>query len=303
MIRTAAFALAATALFAQHPAVLAGWKAANEAGSAALEAGNRALAEQKFRAAVLAAGKLPGRGEELAVSLTNLGQVLVEERKFPEALQVLNRACLSWKRLEGGKQNYALALGEKAGALEGLGRGREAEAAYREALRITEEVFGPTHENVATLLNNLAVLDVAQHRYAESKSLITRAEGISKLHNDELGRATALNNLAAVNRAEKQYAESERLFLEAKRIRESELGTDHPDVALVLSNLANLYQDQKRFKDAEALYRRALTIDEKSFGPDSPVAREDVRNIAALYTSMGDPVRAREFLARADRRR
>jgi hypothetical protein len=57
------------------------------------------------------------------------------------------------------------------------GKYAEAEHLYCRALSIREEVLGPRHPNVATSLNNLAVLNQAQGKYAEVEPLYRRARG------------------------------------------------------------------------------------------------------------------------------
>ena len=82
-----------------------------------------------------------------------------------------------------------------------MGRYAEAEPLYRRSLEIREKQLGPDHPDVATSLNNLAVLYQAMGRYAEAEPLYRRS----------------------------------------LEIREKQLGRDHPDVATSLNNLAVLY--------------------------------------------------------------
>jgi len=51
----------------------------------------------------------------------------------------------------------------------------EAEPLFRRALAMTEKSFGPEHPNVATCLNNLALLLIATNRLAEAEPLFRRA--------------------------------------------------------------------------------------------------------------------------------
>ena len=59
--------------------------------------------------------------------------------------------------------------------------------------------------------------------------------------------ATALNNLAVIYRAQGRYAEAEPLYNRALAISEKALGPEHPDVAIRLNNLAVLYRAQGRY--------------------------------------------------------
>ncbi|HXG24111.1 MAG TPA: tetratricopeptide repeat-containing protein [Chthonomonadales bacterium] len=72
--------------------------------------------------------------------------------------------------------------------------------------------------------------------------------------------ATSLNNLAVLYDTQGDYAKAEPLYKRALAIWEKALGPDHPDVATILENLAALYRATKRGSEAEALEQRAAKI-------------------------------------------
>ncbi len=80
--------------------------------------------------------------------------------------------------------------------------------------------MGPDHPNVAFVLNDLALLRVAQGRYSEA----------------------------------------EPLFLRALALRESTLGPEHPDFATSLENYAALLRQTARADEAERMEARAKAI-------------------------------------------
>ena len=57
----------------------------------------------------------------------------------------------------------------------------------------------------------------------------------------------------------------------ALEIREKELGSGHPDVAVSLEALGLLCTDQGKNAEAEPLLKRALSIYEKDLGADHPL--------------------------------
>ena len=90
----------------------------------------------------------------------------------------------------------------------------EAEQILQQALTIQEKTFGPEHPDVATSLNNLALLYQAQGRYAEAEPLLQRA----------------------------------------LQIRQRVLGPKHPDSIASLRYLAALYHDEgKTIRSKELL--------------------------------------------------
>ena len=94
----------------------------------------------------------------------------------------------------------------------------------KEALKVAEETFGSDHPNVATSLNNLAMLYQAQGNYAEA----------------------------------------ERLYKRALEIREKSLGPDQPQVATLLENMIEVYKSIGEKEKAERLEERAKKIRSKN---------------------------------------
>jgi tetratricopeptide (TPR) repeat protein len=151
-------------------------------------------------------------------------------------------------------------------------------------VRVYERAFGEDHPNVATALNNLAVLLQTTNRLAEAESLMRRALSIDErsFGKDHPKVATALNNLAQLLQAANRLAEAEPVMLRVVTIFEKSFGKDHPNVATALNNLAQLLQMTNRVAEAEPLERRALAIDERSLGEDHPSVARDLNNLASL---------------------
>ncbi|MDF5733516.1 MAG: tetratricopeptide repeat protein [Rhizonema sp. PD38] len=72
--------------------------------------------------------------------------------------------------------------------------------------------------------------------------------------------ATSLNNLASLYLAQKKYQKAEPLYQRSLAIREKVLGPVHPLIATSLNNLAELYRRQGNYPKAEPLYQRSLAI-------------------------------------------
>ena len=108
----------------------------------------------------------------------------------------------------------------------------------------------------------------------------------SKLGPDHPDVATSLNNLAILYRDMGQYAKAEPLYRRSLKIYESKLGPDHPDVAMGLNNLANLYRDMGQYAKAEPLHQCTLKIYESQLGPDHPdLAQFGLHNLALLHAA------------------
>jgi len=250
-----------------------------------------------------------------------------EERRaqaLREALEWMNAAfigdpddILSWSALDP-LAPHALAVAHAADALEiaeptarlfrQLGilfdvkaKYAEAEQVKRRALAIDEKTYGPDHPNVASDLNNLALLLLDTNRSAEAEPLIRRAvemreKSYGPNHPDV---ATPLNNLAVLLQATNRLAEAEPLRRRALAINEATYGADHPKVAIDLNNLAELLNDTNRLAEAEPLMRRALAIDQNNFSPDHPNVARNLSNLAALLLATNRLAEAEPMMRRA----
>jgi tetratricopeptide (TPR) repeat protein len=123
-------------------------------------------------------------------------------------------------------------------------------------------------------------------QYARAEQLLTRAaQKAEGLGPQEMGRS--LNNLAELYRRQGRAAEAERYFTQALRVKESELGEDHPDVATSLNNLAQLYVAQGRDFEAAPLLERSLAIQEKALDAEHPVLGRTLTLLGEVYRHLG----------------
>jgi len=192
------------------------------------------------------------------------------------------------EKAEGETSNLARPLAIIGEFLDDMGLYPSALPFEKRALKIDEKALGPDHPNVATDLNNLAVLYYEQGKYAEALPLYQRALKIDEkaLGPDHPNVATNLNNLAELYRAQGRYEEALPLCQRALKIDEKALGPDHPAVARDLNNLAVLYYEQGKYEEALPLFQRALRIAEKALGPKHPNTKLYKANLKACQESM-----------------
>lgn len=162
-------------------------------------------------------------------------------------------------------------------------------------------MLGPSHPDVATSLQHLALLYCCEGAYEYAKPLYLRALRIREatLGPDHLDVATTLHHLALVYFEEGVHGRAEALYRRALRIRETLLGPEHPDVGRVLQHLTALYEAQGAHKQAELLHHRALQIREASFDPEDSVTATSLNKLAILYLDQGSYGRARSLYQRA----
>src|SRR5215470_12023211 len=181
-----------------------------------------------------------------------------------------------------------------------MGKYADAVPLAQRVLAIREKEQGPDHPDVATALNNLALLYLAHGRYLEAEPHFKRSLAIREqaLGPDHPNVGASLNNLAGLYAAQGRYAEAEPLLKRDLAIREKALGPDHPDIGDSLSNLAALYQAQGRTADVEPLYKRTAAIAEKALGPDHPDVATALNNLAWLCHVQGRTAEAEPLYKR-----
>jgi tetratricopeptide (TPR) repeat protein len=157
--------------------------------------------------------RLQGRVQDWAVGVRPLGgdnAMNSVKRIFLIATAVLVLTFLP-ASLAHAQSHKADELNRRVIELYRAGRYAEAIPLVQQALAIYEKALGPDHPDVATAVNNLALLYDKQDRTAEAEPLYKRALAID----------------------------------------EKALGPDHPNVVTVLNSLAELYRDQGRYAEAE----------------------------------------------------
>ena len=157
------------------------------------------------------------------------------------------------------------------------------------------------HSDVATRLNELALLYYSQGKYAEAEPFCERALAIRE---KELGAehpdvGAILNYLANIYRKLGKYGQAELFYQRALTIREKALGAEHPSVAAILNNFALLYTYQGKYAEAEPLYERRLAIREKELGAEHPFVVAILNSLANIYRIQGKYEQAELFYQRA----
>ena len=138
---------------------------------------------------------------------------------------------------------------------------------YRSLNEVNPEAYLP---DLATTLNNLAILQYDLHQYDKAEENYTEALNIRRdlaNVNPETylpNVATTLNNLAVLQYNLHQYDKAEENYTEALRIYRDLANVNPeaylPDVATTLNNLANLQSDLHQYDKAEENYTEALRI-------------------------------------------
>ena len=143
----------------------------------------------------------------LAAPLNELSRLHIRQGDYARAEPVLER-LLQIARAKGDRHpDVATALAGLAAAKRGLGDDTSAEALYREALRIREEVLAPQHMAIVVTLEQLAETCAARGNVAEAlvhlqRALLRRERTLGLEHASVLGLQARIADL------ERRHSES-----------------------------------------------------------------------------------------------
>ena len=146
-------------------------------------------------------------------------------------------------------------------------RDAEAKALHRQALEVEEKTLGPTHPEVAYVLDMLGRLAGKAGDHLAAEDFHRRALAISERKGENEAGAWSRNALARTmaQRAtdlsnQGKLAEAEGLYEQAQQLAIQARGPRSVDVAIILTRLAWLKCDRGSFSDAERLGREAYDI-------------------------------------------
>jgi tetratricopeptide (TPR) repeat protein len=230
------------------------------------------------------------------LSLLDAGDTRGAEADFQQALTANDKSSPS---------TSVTTLNNLARLREAQGRYSEAEQYYRQALTLSQRVFGPNDPRTATVMNNLAGALESEDKSAEAED---RYKEALKIREAALGRdhpevAQSLNNLGYMLLKEYQDCKkAEPMLTDALAIKQSSLGLAHPSVAYTLDNLAYLQLlCYRNTGQAEGLYREALSIRENALGKNHPEVAENLATLSLViqHSSHPDCQEAERLLNRA----
>ncbi len=166
------------------------------------------------------------------------------------------------------------------------------------ALAIAENILGPEHPFVATLLMQLSNYYDDKQDFAKAISLVERALAIRRktLGEEHPHTIDVIQSLAYFYYSTNEIAKAEPLAQRAIDISEKTLGSEH---ALVRKCLVTLAKVTNEYKKVEQLLERALMIAEKTEGAEHYHTGTVLNQLGYHYTVTRDYERAEKFFLRS----
>ncbi len=222
--------------------------------------------------------------EEKAEVLRQIADLRAVQGRFAQAESLYHHSQKLYEECSD-PLGYSRLLTSLGALYYDLGRFREAEAAYQEALSLQKAHLPPSHPQYLATLNNLAALYMEKGLYGAADSLFRIVWEGWKL---TLGRKhpytlSAANNLAILRLYSGHYSDSEKLLREVVSARAATLGTSHPDYLISAANLGYSLLQLRDYLESEALFREIAAQWMQLEGPTHPHALEVLSYLIDVY--------------------
>ena len=170
-----------------------------------------------------------------------------------------------------------------------LGRFREAEQAYQEALALRTELFGVQHQDVGETLERLGEVLLEQRRFDEAEESLAQAIEIRARQRGEMDRSLAIPLKLYIEalRAQREYGAAEPELRRLRAILEAVPGKQDGGIVWTLRTQADNLADQKRLQEAEIVLKQYVARVSELSGAESKEAAEAFLVLGRYYGRRG----------------
>jgi tetratricopeptide (TPR) repeat protein len=243
----------------------------------------------------------PAEPAQLALSLSDLGDLQTWRAEYPDAERAYRRAIALQKGLSvDQRDDEALAkslfgLGDE---LAKSGRSADAEAVLGQALALQTRLIRDADADVARTLKADSAKTLQTLAWAiqerDLNAAIPVMQSAVAMHRTLWGTephpdyADALNDMGMLLRYKGDYEESEQLLRESLAMNRRLLGDKHPEVAMSLHNLALVQELKGDLEGANASFRQALAMRRELLGNVHPDVAQTLQQLAGVIEGQGD---------------
>ncbi|MEM7586675.1 MAG: serine/threonine-protein kinase [Acidobacteriota bacterium] len=239
--------------------------------------------------------------DELLIEILFRHGLLARHREDASAVHLLNEALTLAEAFWGPDHPQVALIIAQLAELERRNDTDRAEALVRRALEIQRKVYREPHPDLASTLNNKAILELDRGHLDAAEAGFREALEIQRAtHDGESAlEAMVLNNLASVTRGRGDFETAVQQLQESLAMHQRVFGPDHEETANVLNNLNFVLQKTGRFDEAEALLRQSLAILTQTYGEEHTRVAIVYNNLGQVAQKRGDLESARELFERA----
>jgi CHAT domain-containing protein len=181
--------------------------------------------------------------------------------------------------------DQALDIAKRARALASTGQYAPAITLGERALVMARAQYGPRHEYVAYILDDLATWNYQQQHFDQALQFSRQAVDIIR---DAKGAesneyASLVNNLASIHAAKGQYQQAATLYEQSYAIFAKNVGPNHERSAQLARNLGVAYLELSRFDAAKRQFAEALRATRAIRGDDSAATARAYLDLASVH--------------------
>lgn len=226
-----------------------------------------------------------------------LARVFTERGQFDQAIELLNKN-LRLQSAQAPDTDRAETLTLLADAHFYLGHYSLADSLYKQALKISEQLYGPRHPRGAGIHVDLGNIQVRLAHYTAAEQQFRQALAIDQswYGSDHPQTARAEGYVAQALDLQGRYEESRILLGHALAVTERAYGRGHPRVAVILSDLGFIATATGNLNEAEADFSRMAEICRSTYGERNQFTAIALCNLASVYMKEEQYARAEKIL-------
>jgi CHAT domain-containing protein len=220
-------------------------------------------AEIEFNEALKLSEQLFGEGMQKAILLNNKAMLFQTVGRYAEAAELMKSAMASSSK--GPKKTFQSFDNRKFQAnlafiYQLSGKFTEAEAQFLEIKKVFDAKKQTGNAEYAGLLNQMGILYIQMGKPEKVEELLKKSKAVykEKFTEDNIYYAKVTNDLGNFYRMNARFEDAEKQLNKALNIRETLLGTKHPDYVRTQENLAILYWKTGKMEQAYMMYRDVM---------------------------------------------
>ena len=169
-----------------------------------------------------------------------------------------------------------------------LGLYEEASTELWSSLRLRNELYGTTHEDVSDTQGQLGILEMKRGNYETADSLFTIALATDRklFGNKHIRIAARLNDIGSLRWETGDYESAETMMREAIKMEEDLRGSNHQELAKGLGNLGILLAVTGNNDEALQLHERELNILRSNYDENHPGIPQALSHIGIILDDL-----------------
>jgi len=226
----------------------------------------------------------------------NAAQEKFEEARYQDALELYQKAYDIHK-----KKSSKLCIKDLANILichRKLKNEKNVEKSNLKFLELMETMYGPVHEKVSELKNDVARFYLNEENYVKAQDFAFSAVEIDKkIYGPvfNVNKLEHLNTLALIYDKIGAYEKAKSIYENIHCIIQKKYGDNHPNIEAVKNNLGNIYYQLNNYIKAEQYYLNALNISQSSKQKETFKIARNLNNLAVLYKSTDQYAKAEPY--------